>query len=76
MWQIAPFKDRIDTFVYDRSKKIRKIPKEIGEAINLKKIVLRENTISEISSSIGNLAALEYLDLNSNRIRKVPTFDW
>ncbi|MFX0139779.1 MAG: COR domain-containing protein, partial [Candidatus Hodarchaeota archaeon] len=55
------------------NRKIREIPPEIGELINLKVLNLSRNELIFIPSEIGNLINLTTLSLNRNRLKILPS---
>ncbi len=52
--------------------KISIIPKEIGNLINLEKLILNANAISALPPEIGNLNKLEVLALKDNHLTSLP----
>jgi len=50
-----------------------KLPPEIYQLTQLKRISLRQNALSWIPPEIGKLVNLEYLDLSFNEIEEIPT---
>ena len=54
------------------SLNLRKIPKEIGNLINLKYLQINDNQIEEIPKEIGNLINLRGLNLSYNKIKEIP----
>jgi len=58
--------------LYLYKNKIKEIPKEIGNLINLNYLDLSDNKIKEIPKEIGNLTNLKRLDLNDNKIKEIP----
>ena len=49
-----------------------KIPKNIGNLINLQVLYLNNNNLKKIQKSIGNLINLQYLYLHHNKLIKIP----
>jgi len=68
--------------LYLYNNKIKEIPKEIGNLINLEYLSLDNNQIKEIPKEIGSslgawceaptLINLQYLYLNNNQIKEIP----
>jgi len=52
--------------------RIKEIPKEIGQLINLQNLYSDGNQIKEIPKEIGQLTNLETLDLRNNQIKEIP----
>ncbi|GAG60386.1 unnamed protein product, partial [marine sediment metagenome] len=54
------------------NNRIKEIPKEIGNLVNLEWLNLDKNQIKEIPKEIGNLVNLNQLSLHINQIEKIP----
>ncbi len=54
------------------ASKIKTLPENIGNLINLKHLNLSYNKIENIPASIGNLTELEHLGIGSNEITQLP----
>jgi hypothetical protein len=53
-------------------QKLKTIPKEIGNLINLKYLYVSHNKLKTIPVEIGNLINLEHLDLSKNNLTIIP----
>eukprot|EP00794_Sanderia_malayensis_P009080 gene9080-10049_t len=51
---------------------LSRIPESFVELVNLKKVHLDENQITELPCKIGNLVNLEWLDLGQNQLENLP----
>jgi Leucine-rich repeat (LRR) protein len=58
--------------IYPPTNMINEIPNDIGNLVNLKKLILNTQNLSVIPESIGNLIHLEYLDIKGNNIQIIP----
>ena len=56
--------------MYDN--KLKTIPTELGNLINLRELDLGKNKITKIPAKIGNLINLNILDLTNNNLTKIP----
>ena len=61
-----------NTFLDLFNHKLTKIPKLIGNRINLQNLYLSNNNITKIPKSIGNLINLKELYLCNNNLIKIP----
>lgn len=55
-----------------RNKKLQRLPKNIGDLVNLEVLYLNETGLSELPESFGNLQKLKELSLTNTNIRKFP----
>jgi hypothetical protein len=53
--------------------KIKAIPPEIGNLVNLQYLELTNNQITSIPAEIGNLVKLTHINLGSNQITSIPS---
>jgi len=55
-----------------RSKKLKSLPKSIGNLPNLKELDLSYNKIKKLPKSMGDLVNLTFLFLDGNKLTKLP----
>ena len=53
-------------------KKLKRIPKGIGQLQNLENLLLHDNKLTLIPKEVGQLKNLNRLDVDSNRLTEIP----
>ncbi|OJJ14763.1 hypothetical protein BKI52_41760 [marine bacterium AO1-C] len=68
------FKTPEKVVVLDVSKqKLTKLPDNIDQLTNLKKLVLSENKLKELPANIVKLQNLQHLEIAKNKLKRLPT---
>jgi Leucine-rich repeat (LRR) protein len=63
--------NEVEELLYSR-KKLRELPPEIGQLVQLKSLNLAYNKLKKLPESLGNLAHLQQLDLGTNLLKEIP----
>lgn len=67
------FKEPKKVYILDVSKeKLKELPQNIDQLVNLQKLLLSENKIKKLPNSFSKLVNLQHLELHKNKLKALP----